>query len=165
MWDVGHNRGSSQRWMPMDDNKTAINTNICLLWFWMGQVCLDGPIYMMLSWKILKLLSSKKKKQTSSSSPWCRAPQTGCQRVQFLTANGVQVGARMRLAWVPLKMSGFDLHNSHHSQIKHSQKWKDCTVSGNNDLDCNETGSVCISEEFHVLLAIKAACKVALKVN
>lgn len=28
--------------MPVDDNKTAINTNICLLWFWMGQVCSDG---------------------------------------------------------------------------------------------------------------------------
>lgn len=28
--------------MPVDDNKTAINTNICLLGLWKGQVALDG---------------------------------------------------------------------------------------------------------------------------
>lgn len=28
--------------MPVDDNKTAINTNICLLCLWKGQVALDG---------------------------------------------------------------------------------------------------------------------------
>lgn len=38
-------------------------------------------------------------------------------------------------------------------------------TSANNGLTCNETGCVSISDEFHVLLAIKAACKVALEVN
>lgn len=28
--------------MPVEDNKPAINTNICLLFLWKGQVALDG---------------------------------------------------------------------------------------------------------------------------
>lgn len=50
---------------------------------------------------------------------------------------------------------------------RQNQKIRVCELqtSANNGLACNETGRVCISEEFHVLFAIKAACKVVLKVN
>lgn len=58
---------------------------------------------------------------------------------------------------------GFHPGNSHRSNA--TVRKEKITLNGNNDLDCNETGSDCISEEFHVLLAIKAACKVSLEVN
>lgn len=61
------------------------------------------------------------------------------------------------------RITGFHPGNSHHSN--RTVRMEKITLSGNNDLDCNETGSDCFSEEFHVLLAFKAACKVALKVN
>lgn len=59
------------------------------------------------------------------------------------------------------------IYTSQEMTERRNQKIRVCELqtSANNDLACNETRSVCISEEFHVLLAIKAACKVALKVN
>lgn len=139
----------------MGDNKTAINTNICLLCLWKGQVALGGEWLHLHDAEQQNNQSLLQKPPKNQISKWCLT--VGKNVSGMSTDHMCTLDHRRR------RLTGSHPGNSHPSN--ETVRKETITLSGNNDLDCNETGSDCISEEFHVLLAIKAACKVALKVN
>lgn len=166
--------------MPVVDNKPAINATICLL----ELVVLEGPSLPGWSvdpftWRCAEkgsIFSLKKKPWTS------KAPHSGRSVASILQqtvsrwrkrASGTSTGhmvtpeTRRRFEKCIRKshVARFDLHITGQDVKTESENSLWASNSANNGLACNETGSVCISEEFHVLLAIKTACKVALKVN